>query len=116
MLYPLAILTAIVVSIGSWWNHDLDPWLLWLAPLPGVVEFALDNLGVISYSARRQVILSAAGAVAAGVGYLRYLDDVTDTLTWSVVLVFGGICLAAAVAGGLRRGRALRGGTVGGPS
>lgn len=105
VLYPLAIVTAVAVSVGAWWPHGLDPWLLWLAPLPGVVEFVLDNLGRIEYSARRQVVLSAAGAVAAGVGYVRYLDRTTDPLVWSVVLVFGGVCLAAVVAGSRRRAR-----------
>lgn len=107
VLYPLAIATAVLVSLGDWWPHRIDPWLLWLAPLPGVVEFVLDNLGHISYSAPRQVLLSAAGAVAAGVGYVRYLDDHRDPLVWSVVLVFGAVCLLAAVTAGLRSSRSV---------
>ena len=91
------------VSIGSWWDHALDPWVLWLFPLPGGIEFVLDNLGRISYSARRQVVLSAAGALAAGVGYVRYLDHRADPLVWSVVGVYTAACLAGAVLGGLRR-------------
>lgn len=108
VLYPVAMLSALLVSLGEWWPHEIDPWVLWLAPLPGVVEFVLDNLGHISYVASRQVVLSAAGAVAAGVGYVRYLDDHTDALVWSVVLVFGMVCLLAAVTAGLRSGRAER--------
>lgn len=107
VLYPLAMVTAVLVSLGDWWPHGIDPWLLWLAPLPGVVEFVLDNLGHITYSGSRQVVLSAAGAVAAGVGYVRYLDDHTDPLVWSVVLVFGAVCLLAAVTAGLRPGRTV---------
>ncbi len=68
VLYPLALVAGVAISLGSWWDHALDPWVLWLFPLPGVIEFVLDNLGRISYSARRQVLLSAAGALAAGVG------------------------------------------------
>ncbi len=103
VLYPLALVAGVAVSIGSWWDHALDPWVLWLFPLPGVIEFVLDNLGRISYSARRQVVLSAAGALAAGVGYVRYLDHRADPLVWSVVGVYTAACLAGAVLGGLRR-------------
>lgn len=108
VLYPLALVAGVAVSMGGWWDHRWDPWILWLFPLPGVVEFMLDNLGVISYRPRRQVVLSAAGALAAGVGYVRYLDDLTDPLVWSVVAVYTAACLSAAVVGGLWRRRAER--------
>jgi hypothetical protein len=106
VLYPLALVAGIAISIGHWWPHGLDAWVLWLFPLPGVIEFVLDNLGLVPYSPRRQVVLSAAGAVAAGVGYVRYLDHSTDLLVWSVVGAYTAACLAGAIVGGLRRGRA----------
>lgn len=108
VLYPLALVAGIAISIGGWWDHGWDPWVLWLFPLPGVVEFVLDNLGVIAYRPRRQVVLSAFGALAAGVGYVRYLDDLTDPLVWSVVAVYTAACLSAAVVGGLWKRRARR--------
>lgn len=103
VLYPLALVAGVAVSLGSWWDHAWDAWVLWLFPLPGVIEFVLDNLGRISYSARRQVALSAAGALAAGVGYVRYLDHRTDPLVWSVVAAYTAACLAGALVGGWRR-------------
>jgi hypothetical protein len=105
VLYPLALVAGIAVSVGSWWDHAWDPWVLWLAPLPGVVEFVLDNLRLITYRPWRQVVLSAGGAVAAGIGYVRYLDDTTDTLAWSVLAVYTAVTLSAAVVGGLLRQR-----------
>lgn len=109
VLYPLALVIGIAVAVGDWWPHgDVDVWVLWLLPLPGVVEFVLDNLDRIRYSPVRQSVLSAAGAVAAGVGYARYLDDNLDGLVWAVVLTYGGICLAAGIVGGVRRGRRAR--------
>ncbi len=105
VLYPLALVAGIAISIGDWWSHDLDPWILWLFPLPGVIEFVLDNLGRIAYVPMRQVVLSAFGAVAAGVGYVRYLDHTTDPLVWTVLGVYTAACLAGAVIGGLQRGR-----------
>lgn len=105
VLYPLALVAGVAVSIGSWWSHDLDPWVLWLLPLPGVVEFVLDNLGRIRHSPLRQVILSGAGALAAGVGYTRYLDDATDSLVWTVVATYTAACLAGAIGGHVLRSR-----------
>jgi len=103
VLYPVALLTALVISIGSWWPHRIDAWVLWLLPLPGVIEFVLDNLRLIRYSPPRQVLLSGAGAVAAGIGYVRYLDDAVDALVWSVVGVYSTICVLGVVIGHLRR-------------
>lgn len=103
VLYPLALVTGILVGLGSWWPHGLDATVLWLFPLPGVVEFVLDNLGRIRYSPLRQVVLSAFGAVAAGVGYVRYLDHTTDRLVWTVVGVYTATCVAGVVVGQLRR-------------
>ena len=105
VLYPLALVAGIAISLGGWWDHAWDPWVLWLFPLPGVVEFVLDNLGVIAYRPRRQVALSSAGALAAGGGYVRYLDDLTDPLVWSVLGVYTAACLSAAVVGGLWKRR-----------
>lgn len=102
VLYPLALVTGIALSIGSWWPPGIDGWVLWLFPLPGVIEFVLDNLGVIGYSPVRQMVLSAAGAVAAGVGYVRYLDHTTDPLVWTVVGVYTAVCVAAVVVGSMR--------------
>lgn len=107
VLYPLAFVTGIAISIGSWWPHRIDVWVLWLFPLPGVIEFVLDNLRLIRYSPVRQMVLSAGGAVAAGVGYVRYLDHTTDSLAWSVLAVYTAVCLAGAVLGGLLRREAV---------
>ncbi len=110
VLYPLALITGIAIGVGSWWPHHVDAWVLWLFPLPGVIEFVLDNVGRIQYSPVRQMMLSAAGAVAAGLGYVRYLDETLDPLVWSVVGAYTAICVAGVVAGSFR-GRGSEGGT-----
>ena len=103
VLYPVALVTGVAISMGSWWDQAWTPWVLWLGPLPGVIEFVLDNLRMIRYSPVRQMVLSAGGAVAAGVGYVAYLDDHLDPLVWSVVAVYTTVCVAAVLAGGRRR-------------
>ena len=102
VLYPLALITGIAIGVGSWWPHHLDAWVLWLFPLPGVIEFVLDNVGRIQYSPVRQMVLSAAGAVAAGLGYVRYLDETLDPLVWSVVGAYTAICVAGVAVGAFR--------------
>ncbi|WP_426573115.1 hypothetical protein [Aquihabitans sp. McL0605] len=105
VLYPVALLSGVAISIGSWWPEGLNPVVLWLFPLPGVIEFVLDNLGRIEYSPVRQMWLSGAGAVAAGVGYSMYLKDTFDPVVWAVVAVYTAVCVAAVVVGH-RRGTA----------
>ena len=53
----------------------------------------------VTITAPRQVVLSAFGAVAAGLGYVRYLEHNTDPLVWSVVAVYTAVCLSAAIIG-----------------
>ena len=103
VLYPLALVAGIAVANGGWWHHSLDAWVLWIGPFAGTVEFVLDNLRLISYSPVRQMVLSSGGAVAAGLGYVRYLHHHRDPLVWSVVAVYTATCVAAVVIGSLRR-------------
>ena len=106
VLYPVALVTGVLISIGSWWPDSLNPWVLWLFPLPGVIEFVLDNLGRIAYSPRRQMWLSAAGALAAGVGYSMYIRDTFDATVWAVVAVYTTVCVLSVVVGHHRRSTA----------
>ncbi len=103
VLYPVALVTGIAISIGSWWPDSLNALVLWLFPLPGVIEFVLDNVGAIRYSPVRQMWLSAAGAVAAGVGYSMYLKDTFDATVWAVVAVYTTVCVAGVVIGHYRK-------------
>jgi len=104
VLYPVAFVTGVAISLGSWWPDGIDPWVLWLFPLPGVIEFVLDNVGVIDYEPKRQMWLSGAGAIAAGVGYSRYLEDTFDSTVWAVVAVYTTICVLGVIIGHRRKG------------
>jgi hypothetical protein len=108
VLYPVAIGVALLAGLAVTWPGHLDPWVLWLAPLPGVVEFSLDALGVIRHHPLRQSVVSALLAVAYGKLLWRYAHDPGDALAWSVVVVDCGICLVAALVG--RRLAAVDGG------
>lgn len=103
-MYPTACVAAVLVGVVGPW----PAWLVPVLPFPAVVDFVVDNLGLRPYSARRQAVLSAVGAVGAGVGYVRYLDRPGDPLVWGTVLAYGAICLASAVVGWRRRRETVR--------
>jgi hypothetical protein len=95
VLYPLSLAAAAVLGWVASWPERLDPWFLLLLPLPAVLEFLGEQLGVIRHSPRRLILFSVPLAVACGRLYVRYLEDLTDQLVWNVALVYGGICLAS---------------------
>ncbi len=97
VLYPVAIVTALVAGAGLTWPTSWDVWLLWLLPIPGVVEFVLDSMGAVRYSATRQIVVSAMLAVAYGRILWRYSHHPADGLVWAVVIVDTSVCLAAAL-------------------
>ncbi|HET8930680.1 MAG TPA: hypothetical protein VFN21_08490 [Acidimicrobiales bacterium] len=104
VLYPVAIAVAVLTGFGVTWPDGWDVWVFWLLPIPGVLEFCLDALGVIRHRPWRQSIVSALLAVAYGKILWRYANDPGDALVWSVVLVNTGICgIVALLAAVLKR-------------
>ncbi|MCU1351338.1 MAG: hypothetical protein JWM05_547 [Acidimicrobiales bacterium] len=96
-MYPVAAVAAVLAGLGWWWPRALDAPAIWLLPLPAVADFVADNLGWLPYSGRRQLVLSAVGALGAGAGYHRYLQHPGDPLVWTVVATYCAVCLLAAV-------------------
>lgn len=104
VLYPVAILVAFLAGAGLTWPVRWDRWVFWLLPIPGVVEFVLDVLGVVRHRPHRQMVVSAMLAVAYGKILWRYAHDPGDPLVWTVIGVDTGICaFAALLATALRR-------------
>lgn len=95
VLYPISLVAAVVLGAVASWPERLDPWFLWLLPLPAVVEFVAEQLRLVRHSPIRLVVLTIPLAVACGRMYVRYLDDTGDTLVWNIVVVYGGACLVA---------------------
>ncbi|MBI2710046.1 MAG: hypothetical protein HYX34_10170 [Actinobacteria bacterium] len=95
VLYPVSLVAAVVIGAGLRWPARLDPWFLWLLPLPAVVEFIAEHLRLVRHAPTRLVVLTIPLAVATGRMYVRYLDRPGDRLVWTVVLAYGGACLVA---------------------
>jgi len=95
VLYPLSLVAAIVHGLGASWPERLDPWFLWLLPLPAVLEFVGEQLRLFRHSPPRLVALTAVLAVGCGRLYVRYLDEPGDELVWSVAGTYGCVGVAA---------------------
>jgi hypothetical protein len=104
-LYPVAFAVMVWSLVGPW-PGDWDGAVLVLLPLPAVIEFVLEHVGVIRYQPVRQVLVTVPLAVALGRGFALYVDDPGSRLFWGAVLVYGGVCVAAAVWSVRRRAKA----------
>lgn len=99
VFYPVTFAVMFATLAGMRWPRAADPWLLWLLPVPVVTEWALEQLGLIGYSARRNTTLTLLCAPAVGVGLARYMTSSGDTLFWSVVACYAAICIIAVMLG-----------------
>lgn len=98
-LYPLAMVVMVAAAAGLRWPEAWDPALLVLLPLPSLTEFVGEHLGLLSYRPGRQVALTLPMAVAAGVGFGRYLENQADALFWAVASGYGAVAVVSAFAG-----------------
>lgn len=95
VLYPVAVLTAIVVVVVAP-RPGLLVAAMWLLPAPMVLEWVGEHLGALTYSPRRQVALTALGAPALGIALALHalepwtLAAAAPIVSWTVV------CVAAA--------------------
>lgn len=95
VLYPIAVLVAVLGVAGL---ALADPWsaiALVALPLPAVAEVLYEQLGRRPYSARRQVAATIPLGLGLGVGFARYLDDHTDPLFWAVAITYTAVCFGA---------------------
>jgi hypothetical protein len=102
VLYPLALLAAVLASAGVTWPERLDVWLCWLLPLPAVLELCGEQLGLLRHRPARLVVTTVLLAAACGRLYDRYLDSPGDTLVWTVAVTYAGACVLATLWRSLR--------------
>lgn len=102
-LYPLALVVMALALAGWWWPPGWDPVALVVLPLPTVVDWVAEHLGLVRYSPRRQVAVTVPLGLALGAGFARYLEDPGDPWFWAVVVGYGGLCAAVALWANRRR-------------
>jgi hypothetical protein len=93
VFWPACFAATLFALVGVRWPEGLDPWLLWLLPVPVVVEWWLERLRLVAYSPWRNTVFSLVCAPAVGVGLARYLLEPSDGLFWTVVAVYAVVCL-----------------------
>ncbi|MEQ8840993.1 MAG: hypothetical protein RIB98_08430 [Acidimicrobiales bacterium] len=109
-LYPVtAIFTALTLAGWSLWPESLDLWFIWLPCLPATVDFVLEQLEFVRYSARRQFLTTLLLAPSLGRGMGHELEDSFSWELWGPLLCFCTIWFAAAVLGSLEPGGGRRG-------
>lgn len=105
VLYPLAFAVALLTA--SWHPGDVvDTLLIALLPLPAVVELVLEQLRVVRYDARRQVLVTVPLAIGLGRGFAVYLGDQASLRFWIPVVLYTVVCLSAIAWNRLGPGRA----------
>jgi len=106
-LYPISLSVAALYLVGVvLWPVEYDLWLIWGLCLPGTADFVLEQIGVIKYSARRQVWVTALIALALGRGFAFELESRWSWEFWGPVLVFGTTWFVSAVIANLRHAAA----------
>jgi len=97
LLWPLTFAAFALALAGVRWPRSADDLMLVVLPLPAVAEFVLEHAGRWTYRRRRQALVSVPLAAALGVGLDRYVHRPGDSLWWSVVVVYGAVCVGAAL-------------------
>lgn len=106
VLYPLAIVTAIA-EIAGWIPSGLGTWILWVAPVPMVVEWCAEHVLDARYSPGRQTITSAAAAVSAGIALGRHARSPFEPMASAAMVTYVAICAVAWIVGTRRRGAVI---------
>ncbi len=91
VLYPLLLAVFVATAGGvldvvpaSW----REPWL-WLLPLPAALEYSGEAFGRLSYSIRRQVLVSVLQAVGGGAGFAWELQAHSTVSFWRATASYG---------------------------
>jgi hypothetical protein len=105
VLYPVAFAFMFAALAGAGWSASLDPLLLLVLPAPVAIEYVAEQVGGLSYNARRQQLLTLLAAPALGTGLARHIRTPFTKWFVAMVLLHGGICALAHVVASSRRGR-----------
>ena len=107
VLYPLTIAVAVAAVAGVLlWPRRFDPELIWLLSIPGTLEYVAEQLSLLRYRARQQMIATALTAIPLGRGLSYEFEHRWSWYFWGPLLVFGTIWFIATIVGRRKRLRA----------
>lgn len=101
-LYPVTLVALIAgLAVGPEVTNDAIAAVVVMIvlPVPAVVEFVLEHLGLVGYHPGRQIAVTVVMAVALGLAFARYLRHPGDVVFWAAIAVYGSVCLASALSG-----------------
>ena len=99
-LYPLALAVAFAALADVLlWPRRFDPELIWLLSIPGTLEYVAEQLGVLRYRARRQIVATALTAIALGRGMSYEFEHRWSWYFWGPLLFFGTIWFTSTIIG-----------------
>jgi hypothetical protein len=103
VLYPLALVTMVGLLAADVAVGPALVALVWLLPLPTVVEWVLEHAGRIRYSPDRQVALTVLAAPALGIACAAHAREPFTLVATVPVGAYAAICLGAAAFAAARR-------------
>ena len=108
VLYPVTFGVLALSLLGIHWPVRLDPVAFFMLPLPVVIDFIGEQVGLFRYSPKRQIVMTALAAPALGRSLDRYLHHRGDGSFWAMVLIYGGLCGFTVLCRHIREGRISR--------
>lgn len=94
VLYPLSIAVALATVFGLR-IEPAEVAIMWLAPVPLVVDWVAEHIGLWVHSPRRQVAVTALASWPFGIALARHAADPFEPRATTAIVVYGAICLAA---------------------
>lgn len=94
VLYPGMLIVAAVQLAGGV-PSPVGVALMWMMPLPVVIEWIAEHVARVAYSAKRQVATTAAASVSFGVALGRHLRHPFEMAATLPAVTFTVVCLVA---------------------
>jgi len=103
VLYPSAAAVMVLsLIVGFHAPSTVTQALMWLLPVPMVIEWTVEHLRFVRYSPRRQVAVTLIGAPSLGLALATHLIDPFSGAAVAPMLTWAGVCAVTAFVGQLR--------------
>lgn len=87
--YPTLAVGLLAFTLGGW--PGPPTWLLWILPLPSLVEAVTEWLELRPAHNGLRFLLAVPLGITVAALLTRYFDNALDSTFWAIVLIYGGI-------------------------